>query len=124
MPSFAVRIRPYVDREIESSHLAESQGELRKAFRHLERAHVMGQSSTAQHVRVHCHMLRWGWRRRDIREVLGQLLRIAGAATKTVFGLVPVGNTGGANISPFRRLPVDPDLSVIIDRAQSRSRPG
>jgi len=67
-------------------------------------------------------MFMLGWRQRDISELLGQLLRIAGAATKTGFGLVPVGNTGGANISPFKRLPVDTELAAIIDGVQSKAR--
>ena len=111
--SFARRIRPHVDAELERAAADPQAG-----FAHLERAHVLGQASTREHVRVHWHMLRWGWRRRDAREVLGQVLRIAGAATKTVFGLVPAGNTGGADVSPLRRMPVPPDLEAILREAR------
>ena len=65
-----------------------------------------------QHVRVHAEMLLWGIRQRSAREVLGQAVRIIGAATKTFVGLVPHGNTGGANVSAFRRMPIAPDCSV------------
>ena len=108
---FARRIRPHVD--VELGHAARHDDPA-ASFAHLERAHVLGQASTREHVRVHWHMLRWGWRRRDLREVLGQLLRIAGAASKTAIGLVPAGNTGGANVSPFRRMPLAPDLEAIL----------
>jgi hypothetical protein len=47
------------------------------------------------------------------------LLRIAGAATKTAIGLVPHGNTGGTNISPFKRLPVPPELEQVIQSART-----
>jgi hypothetical protein len=63
-------------------------------------------------------MLTWAWRNRSAKEFLGQLLRIVGAATKTAAGLVPEGNTGGANISPFKRLPVEPELAAVIERAK------
>ncbi len=118
MSRFADNIRPYVDAELRA---AEAGGP--NAFAHLERAHVLGQASTREHVRVHWRMLRWGLARRDLREVLGQVFRLAGAATKTFVGLVPVGNTGGANVSPFRPMPVDPELAVIIERAQSETPP-
>jgi hypothetical protein len=117
MSRFADNIRPYVDAELRA---AEAGGP--DAFTHLERAHVLGQESTREHVRVHWRMLRWGWARRDPREVFGQAFRLIGAATKTFIGLVPAGNTGGANVSPFRPMPVDPELAAIIERARIRSR--
>ena len=119
MPSYAERIRPHVEAELEAASRAESDGNLAQSFRHLERAHVLAQPSTVQHVRVHWRMLRWGWRQGDTREVLGQVTRIVGAATKTAFGMVPTGNTGGANVSPVKPMPVPEDLAVIIQRCRS-----
>jgi len=112
--NFATRIRPHVDRELEQAHAA---GDPRTAFAHLERAHVLGQASTREHVRVHWRMLRHGLAQRDAREIVGQLLRIVGAATKTALGWVPAGNTGGANVGPFRSMPVAPELQAILERA-------
>jgi hypothetical protein len=51
---------------------------------------------------------------RDTREIGGQVLRIFGAATKTALGLVPLGNTGGSNVGPFRRMPIPKDLAGIL----------
>ena len=116
MSRFAENIRPYVDAELRAADL-----DTAREFVHLERAHVLGQASTREHVRVHWHMLRWAWRHRDAREFAGQLLRIVGAATKTFIGLVPAGNTGGANVSAVRPMPVDPELAAIIDRARGGS---
>ena len=84
------------------------------AFAHLERAHILSQFSTRDHVRVHTAMLRWGIAQRDVREVVGQVLRIIAAATKTAFGWIPVGNTGGANVSPIKPMPLPADLAQII----------
>lgn len=91
------------------------------AFTYLERAHGLGQGSTREHVRVHMRMLAWAVHQRDAREVRGQLLRIAGAATKTALGWVPTGNTGGANVSPFKRMPVPPDLQHTMERVGRRA---
>jgi hypothetical protein len=85
-----------------------------QAFAHLERAHILSQYSTRDHVRVHRAMLRWAAAQGDVREFAGQVLRILGAATKTAVGLIPAGNTGGANVSAFRPMPLPADLAQII----------
>jgi len=53
-----------------------------------------------------------------LREILGQILRIAGASTKTPFGIYPVGNTGRANVYFFKKMPVPADLQQILDKAR------
>jgi Protein of unknown function (DUF3703) len=116
---FAQRIGPHVDAEMEQAHRLMVAGESDMAFRHLERAHVLGQSSTLHHVRVHCAMLRWGVAQRRPIECLGQVMRIVGAATKTALGWVPAGNTGGTDVSPFKPLPLPPDLASLIQRAHN-----
>lgn len=107
-----------IEREIALATESSKAGDEAAAFHHLERAHVLGQSSTYQHTRVHWLMLKHGLKNRDAREVVGQTLRIAGAATKTPLGIYPEGNTGGANVSPFRPLPIAEDLREILDRAK------
>lgn len=119
MSHYARAIAPFVDQELDAAHHADARGDHRQAFAHLERAHVLGQASTWQHVRVHWQMLRWGLRQRSLREIMGQLLRIIGAASKTAIGWVPTGNTGGANVSPFRPLPVDAELAQITAQARA-----
>lgn len=118
MSRFGRNIRPHVDAELHAAHEAEALGLATVSFAHLERAHVLGQASTLQHVRVHWRMLRWGLRQRDARECLGQVLRIGGAATKTAIGLVPDGNTGGSNVSPIKVMPVLPELQARIREAR------
>jgi hypothetical protein len=119
MTRFTTRIRPHVEAEIAAARRAQRLGDATAAFNHLERAHVLGQPSTWLHVRVHWLMLLWGLRQRRAAEVAGQLLRVFGAATKTPFGLVPAGNTGGANVSPFRRMPIARELQRLIDSART-----
>jgi hypothetical protein len=119
---FGRRIRPYVEREILAAYQAEAQRQPDVAFSHLERAHILGQTSTVEHVRVHWHMFLWGIRQRDVRESLGQLLRIAGAAIGTAIGLVPQGNTGGTNVTPFKSMPIPPELAALIEEARTSIR--
>ena len=80
---------------------------------------MLGQESTYWHVKVHVLMMVWAVRNGSARETLGQLFRIIGAATKTCFGLVPQGNTGGANVSPFKKMPISPELTALIQKAKS-----
>ena len=54
MSRFAENIRPYVDAELRAAEL-----DAASEFAHLERAHILGQASTLEHVRVHWRMLRW-----------------------------------------------------------------
>ena len=117
MSSFAQRIRPFVQAELDAARRARARQDACGEFAHLERAHVLSQATTRLHVRVHAAMLLWGIRQRSVREIAGQMLRIAGAATKTWVGLVPHGNTGGANVGALRRMPIAPELQRLIDAA-------
>lgn len=90
-------------------------GQYRTAFHHLERAHVLGQASTYEHTRVHWRMFKLAIRLRSPREIWGQLIRIAGASTKTPFGIYPTGNTGGSDVWFFQRMPVPDDLKQILE---------
>ncbi|PWQ94415.1 DUF3703 domain-containing protein [Leucothrix pacifica] len=121
MTRFSKTIGAYVEKEFEESLHYREKGDVYKEFEYLENAHVIGQESTFYHVYVHWKMLLWGIRQRSIKEVIGQLFRILGAATKTAIGLVPQGNTGGSNVSPFQRMPIQPRLAKIIDHAKSQS---
>lgn len=119
MSAFGKHIEPAVTAEFAAASAADAS--TTSSFRHLERAHVLGQASTVQHVRVHIQMLLWAVRHRAPREAVGQMLRIIGAATKTAMGWIPTGNTGGANISPFKPLPVPADLQQVLDEARFRT---
>lgn len=119
MKRYYDRIKPHWDLEVAAAASAESAGDSHLAFRHLERAHILGQNSTWLHTQTHILMMRWGLRQPSSKEVAGQLFRIFGAATKTAFGSVPAGNTGGTNVSPFRTLPIPADLQILIRAAKS-----
>ncbi|MDO5505701.1 MAG: DUF3703 domain-containing protein [Pseudoxanthomonas suwonensis] len=100
--------------EMAMARTCNANGRADHAFHHLERAHVIGQRNVGAHVRAHVGMLRIGWQRRDGHEILGQLLRIPAALTKTLLW-VPRGNTGGANVNAFRPMPIPADLQHLVD---------
>lgn len=118
MGSFSKKIAPSIIAQFEAAHKARTDNDSSLDFRHLENAHVLGQASTYWHTLVHLKMLAWSVRNRVLREFFGQIFRIIGAATKTAFGLIPEGNTGGANISPFKSLPIAAEFSEIIQSAK------
>lgn len=119
--AFTKRIRKYVDAEIEQASNLLKINDVDGAFCHLERAHVLGQSVTIEHARVHWLMLKVGLKKKDVREVLGQLFRIIGASTKTPLGIYPTGNTGGADVNPFKPMPIAADLRKIIEKAKNET---
>jgi hypothetical protein len=50
--------------------------------------------------------------------LLGQVYRFFGAALLTAIGTIPTGNTGGSNVSAFRKMPIPPDLASQIAAAK------
>lgn len=85
-----------------------------QSFYHFERAHILGQPHYWRHLKSHYWMLRIGLRKSDIREILGQFLRIIGSVG-SLFGKYPQGNTGGANVSPFKTMPIPDDLKPYLE---------
>jgi len=66
-------------------------------------------------------MLRVAARRRDQKELIGQLTRfVAAAIFSTIW--VPDGNTGGANVSAGKRMPIPDELKHIPGSDPRRAR--
>lgn len=84
------------------------------AWRHLERAHILGQPWPREHSHVHWVMLKFGFRIKDTREIVGQIPRLLVGGVKSFVGTIPVGNTGGANVPPLRPMEIPEDLQAIL----------
>ena len=110
----STHLRTHYDLALRQAAEARRRGDLKEAWRLLERAHVIGQEWIAPHLRSHWEMLRLGWFMGDGREVVGQLLRLALVIPGTWLGRLPLGNTGGANVNPFRPLPLPDDLRQLL----------
>jgi hypothetical protein len=110
--------------EAQAAREAFVRDDLVAAFNRLERAHILGQPWAGPHTWTHWMMLRIGWRRRDAREVVGQLVRLAAGGVLSWVGLLPVGNTGGANIPATKSLPLPDDLRPLVETFGRRRRSG
>lgn len=119
MSSFCKQITPYVNEELAKAKLAEQDGDAAKAFTHLENAHVLGQEATLIHVKVHYLMLVWGIKQKSLKEVIGQIIRLIGAAALTRIKGVPIGNTGGSNVSAVKPMPIKKEHAEIIAKAKN-----
>lgn len=86
-------------------------------WHHLERAHILSQPMPVPHLRTHAAMLGAAVRRRDRREVVGQMLRLVVAGPGSLSGRYPVGNTGGADVSALQPMPVPDDLRAVLMHA-------
>lgn len=103
------------DKEIALAKELIAKGKLEASFPHLERAHIVGQAFVVPHVTSHWLMLGVEFRRRRVMAVFGQTVRIVLGMLGSAVGLVPEGNTGGTDISMFKRMPIEPELQNIID---------
>ena len=86
----------------------------------LTAAHIVGQLDLALHLQCHLAMLRLSWLEKRWTEMFGQLLRIILAPLGHIFGKLPIGNTGRANVSAFKPMPVSSDIQSIIESAKGR----
>ena len=80
----------------------------------LERAHIVSQAYLGLHLASHWAMLRFAISERDIKEVAGQIFRLALAPLGAISGCIPVGNTGRANVSAFQPMEVPQDLRAKL----------
>ena len=67
---------------------------------------------------MHWLILKITVKKRDLREIWGQIIRVVGAMTKTPFGIYPTGNTGGSDVWFFKLLPIPEDLQAILRSAK------
>ena len=57
---------------------------------------------------------------RDVREVRGQLSRIAVAGPGSLSGRYPTGNTGRARVRATQPMPIAGELAEVLHRAGQR----
>lgn len=101
------------EQEVERADQALRRDDFDAAFRHLERAHVLGQRMAARHTAVHWRMLVAGLRSGDLREAVGQVPRIVASILFSRLW-VPRGNSGRARVSAFEPMPVPADLRHLV----------
>ena len=86
-------------------------------WRAAERAHILSQPWPSAHTGTHAVMLRLALRDRDVREILGQLVRLAVTAPGSATGKYPDGNTGRTRAGLTTPMPVPDDLAALLSGA-------
>jgi hypothetical protein len=109
-------LKTYYNQELNAFKDTFARQELQLAWRHLERAHILGQSYPIEHTAVHWKMLKFGFAIKNWHEVLGQIPRLLVGGVKSFVGKIPVGNTGGANVPPLKPMEIPEDLKRILER--------
>jgi hypothetical protein len=116
--------RAAFDREVALARSLMARRQDAQAFRHLERAHVLGQQHVLPHVLTHWLMLRVAVRQSEPVAALGQAVRIVLGVLGSAVGRLPVGNTGGSNVSMFAPMPIPPELAALMQPAAPARREG
>jgi hypothetical protein len=108
-------LKPFFLKELELANNYLSNKNFTASWHHLERAHILGQPYPYYHTLVHWKMLLFGIKIKDLKEIVGQIPRLFIGGIKSFVGEIPVGNTGGANVPPLKRMEIPTELKMIID---------
>lgn len=110
-------LKPFFQSELDAYLKAYLNNDLQTAWKHLERAHIIGQRYPFAHNYVHWKMLQFGFRIKSPKEVFGQIPRLLVGGVKSFVGKVPVGNPGGSNVPPMKPFPISEDIQNIFAKA-------
>jgi len=115
--SIPKRLKPYFESELANYQNEYARGNLKNAWNHLERAHIIGQKYPIAHTFVHWKMLQFGFKIKSGKEILGQIPRLVFGGVKSFVGKVPLGNPGGSNVPPLKPFPIEKELQDIFVKA-------
>ncbi|RYF88244.1 MAG: DUF3703 domain-containing protein [Chitinophagaceae bacterium] len=108
-------LKPYYQQELLQAANTFKEQQYQLSWQHLERAHILGQRYPIEHTAVHWKMLRFGFKIKNRKEIVGQLPRLLLGGIMSFVGKVPVGNPGGANVPPMKPMEIPADLASIIN---------
>lgn len=81
---------------------------------HLGRAHILSQFDWKEHIYIHVLMLVYAWKKKDLKELSGQLLRLVVTIPGHMIGRIPWGNTGWSTVPLTKKLPIPEDLKNLF----------
>ena len=108
MSTHCLKAGYYHQLEFAKEHL--KNGDFKKSYYHFENAHILGQKHIWRHTLSHYWMLIFGLKTKNSKEIIGQIFRVIASLLFTTIW-VPVGNTGGTNISPIKPIPIRKELT-------------
>ena len=121
MKKSTTEIRKTINRKLTEAREARMFKDFDGCWALLEDAHVLSQPWAWLHVRVHGSMFVTAVVQRDVREVRGQLSRIAVAGPGSLSGRYPTGNTGRARVPATQPMPIRSDLAKMLEQADQRT---
>ncbi|WP_158838179.1 DUF3703 domain-containing protein [Polaribacter sp. L3A8] len=95
--------------QLKSGRKALKKNSFKIAFYHFENAHILGQNHIIRYTVCHYWMFLFGIKNRNLKEIIGQALRIIASLLFTYIW-IPKGNTGGSNISAIKKMPIRKEL--------------
>jgi len=110
-------LKPYFEEELNRYRANKNVNDLRTAWKHLERAHILGQAYPWHHTYVHWKMLLFGIHIKNYKEIVGQIPRLLVGGVKSFVGHIPVGNTGGANVPPLKPMKIPAEIMDIFKKS-------
>lgn len=110
-------LKTYYEKELSDYQTEYLNDNVKEAWNHLERAHIIGQKYPYAHSYVHWKMLQFGLKIKSGKEVVGQIPRLIFGGVKSFVGKIPVGNPGGANVPPLKPFPIEKELQDIFTKA-------
>lgn len=110
-------LKPYFEIEMDNYSTEYSNGDLKRAWSHLERAHIIGQKYPFAHTYIHWKMLVFGFRIKSGKEIIGQIPRLIFGGVKSFVGIIPIGNSGGSGVPPLKPFPIEKELQDIFSKA-------
>ena len=111
-----LRVEKLIARELADYRAARTGNDPAKAWIALERAHILSQPYLVPHLAIHWEMLKFSAAECDVKEIVGQIARLALAPLGSLTGRIPVGNTGRSDVSAFKSMPIPEDLRDDLAR--------
>ena len=110
-------LKPFFEEELIDYRIHLLNKNYQFAWKHLERAHILGQRYPFSHNLVHWEMFKFAFIIKDFTEIAGQIPRLIFEGVKSFVGKVPIGNPGGANVPALKKFPIQKDLLAIFESA-------
>jgi hypothetical protein len=120
MKKTTTEIRDTINRNLTEAREARMFKNFDRCWSLLEDSHVLSQPWAWLHVKVHGSMFVAAIVQRDVREVRGQLSRMAVAGPGSLSGRYPTGNTGRAHVPATQPMPIAGELAEVLQRAGQR----
>jgi Protein of unknown function (DUF3703) len=107
-------LKTVFNQELKESQDLFSENKILESWHKLERAHIIGQPWAIEHSISHMRMLHFAVKIKNLKEIIGQLPRLFIGGVKSYVGVIPTGNTGGANVHPLKKMPIPDDIILVM----------